>query len=833
MLAKVTLDSSDVILDSAKTRHRDVLVLSERVNKAYRIYRGVFAGRIDTQRLPAEGTEFYTKDGKLVKQPYVVPEKLFLPPVLVQLKLSDHAYQAGSSDIAVPLTPKFFEYFTFSELEQRKMLEVRKSNAGWTVSLQVPLRGRQPVLLTREYGEKEIIKLQGGTPAFAVWPDFYADDWKENFAAYIVLGMGDEVHVRPLLGSGEAEEEEAKSDPQRRNLWIWPCSAPPIGFSIRLRNGLELVNAGLVLRDRLNPPPPVIGRHWEIGVDFGTSSTTVMVRRDNSEPAAMPFTNRTLALTEAGDQITDISNNLYPVVGSALAVDPPFCTLLYEVGLGYEADRRRDMPTATVIGVPPPAYTARYALELGNYAANTPVRDVKWGRQKRRVGPSPLMSYLEMLVRYVVCEARSQGVAHLTMHWSYPLSLPAGAQTTMQSFWEGVESRYSRGDMQIKVQPGVSESEAVCRCLASVLHIRASNLTIAVDVGGGSTDVAFWSEERLLDQFSFKVAGNDVLDPKCLDEESLKELYLTCIGPPLPLEFKPGDIRKSSPEIWVNGALLQARTQDKEIFRDSNPRLHPVPTRILETDRQGTKPWGTFRSLSYLFFGGLCYYLGLHTRLMEVSQETPIDVYIAGRGASLLTWIGPVTKVEEFLMRAFGEGLGKRGSGDDSKFFKFKTADAKPNFKGNPMRYDIRNPELKTEVAKGLLLPPLNVRQMPKDGILIGEVEWTRKGEPQKWYQRLSAKEMAELEPPKNFDSTTIGHFIEIAKDPLTIERLNLDPHNLKALYVEGSNVQDLIRTLADGEDFVSQPIFAYELKVLMQKYAELATNPPAKKQSA
>jgi hypothetical protein len=111
---------------------------------------------------------------------------------------------------------------------------------------------------------------------------------------------------------------------------------------------------------------------------------------------------------------------------------------------------------------------------------------------------------------------------------------------------------------------------------------------------------------------------------------------------------------------------------------------------------------------------------------------------------------------------------------------------------------------------------------------MIGETRWKKDptdADPQAWDTRLSAEDMARLVPPDDFNGTTLGNFLtEILRHKELPRSLSLDDKKLARLHVTGSDVRDLIRQLADGEDHIVQPVFAYELKVLMQKYAELVT---------
>jgi hypothetical protein len=99
------------------------------------------------------------------------------------------------------------------------------------------------------------------------------------------------------------------------------------------------------------------------------------------------------------------------------------------------------------------------------------------------------------------------------------------------------------GSEKTQFEAFLSESEATCRTLAwfpkSPVPVGAGGLCIAVDVGGGSTDFAYWSKGNLLDQFSFKLAGNDVLCGEWRDLPGFLERILwVASGRTFPEEMK-------------------------------------------------------------------------------------------------------------------------------------------------------------------------------------------------------------------------------------------------------------------------------------------------------
>jgi hypothetical protein len=320
------------------------------------------------------------------------------------------------------------------------------------------------------------------------------------------------------------------------------------------------------------------------------------------------------------------------------------------------------------------------------------------------------------------------------------------------------------------------------------------------------------------------LAGNDVLDPKYLSNDALREVFRMCFGRTL------GDAEAETvfqrPEIYLNGALTEAKDRMGNVFRSKNPREHPVPQGILGQAEQAV-PWFQFRSMIYLLFSGLSYYLGVHTRIMEVPLEE-IQIYLTGRGSAMLTWLASAQDVSAVLGNAFQVGL-KRAA-DEGTPIRFRNVDVIPDFKGLPIFYDQQFPYLKTEVALGLLETNLELTATT-DKPVVGEVNWKKDGQSVSWGAQLGPEEMARLDPPSEseFESTTIGHFLaDVLRKKETLDKLTLD-EGLLGLFVKPADLQNLIRESADGADHVSQPIYGFELKALMKQYAKMV----AEKKSA
>jgi hypothetical protein len=795
-------ETSDLLLRSKKLGDRKVLALYRTKSlEGKRLWGPVLADQVDIAGLPGpSGDKFATRAGKEYNVPYAFPEEAFLPPKLVELPLARTAMQRGSAKLALPLTPAFFEYFDAQDLaDHGDMLKVNEADQTVIVTLRLPLSGGRSMAFEKTYNRASDVLRWEPTPAFAVWPDFYAEDWQENFAAFAApldTSKGD-FCAAPLLADGKMMVPSV-NDRSQLPVRIWRCVSPPIGFSLTYRNPGSNVTlpVGLVLQEELQHPAAISETTaWGVSLDFGTSSTVVMARKKDGDPELLSLAGRTRFLSES-PLADDISLSLYPAAGAV----PPFCTLLYE-------------REATLIGGGSSDYTLRFVYFPGE--RKKPLPNVKWGTKGGQAEQEQLKQYLEGLVRYIAAEARFQGVGKLKFNWSYPLALPANALRAMSDFWSTVARTYTRGrSMTVEVGESVSESDAVCRCLASlktqVIPIRADTLTIAVDVGGGSTDVGFWSAGNLLDQVSCKVAANDVLDPRWVELEDFpRQLYWICDRSEIKDEVWKGMRDRAS--IYLNQLLTQAKDDAGKVFNDLNPATHPVPLSIHKHGAQDP-PWLYLRSMAYLFFNGISYYLGLHARkLQSQTGVKEIYVYFAGRGASLLNWLTTDNKkLEQILCDAFQQGFVRDNPG---------CSPVAVTLVGPAIKFMRELPPPKHEVAIGLLCGRLGVVAKAPTTV-VGEVRWkSADGTEIGWNTEVTAAQLANLKPPDDHESSYAYELLKIVL-PRHAD-INLEMTGLQKLTLPTAAIQERLRRSAEVSEQVLQPIFACELKTLMDKYLD------------
>jgi len=804
-------DLSDLLLRSKKAG-RPVLVLSEELPAERRILRGILRGRVNVSALDEpEGDGFGTTDEVRVEHAYIVPEKLFFPPNLVRIPSMKAAAKTGVADISMPLTPDFFRYFDHADVKQ---VTLSRSGTGYEAKIEIPLQGGATVTVTRPYREEDVQTLPLNALAFAVWPDRDDKDWTENFAAYAAPTDGAKLAVRPLQADGSVADPAAQDDSHQAMVRIWSCKSLPVGFALgwKADADAEPVPAGLLLRDKLVIQKPLIaGLKCEVGVDFGTSSTMVMVDRGQG-PEDMVFGGHMLVLAGEQDVVDEIEQNLYPTS----TVTTPFRTLLYQ-------------SAATIFDPTAPPFTLRFASSAEDILRS--VVNVKWGHHPGTEAGSPLLIYLKALIRYIVWELRCEGMSTLKFHWSYPLSLPIGPLNIMTNFWKGgVRQSYSKKNgLVIDVADGISESEAACHAFTGAdARTASSGLTVTVDIGGGSTDIAFWSVNTLVDQASFKLAGNDIFDKNYLSGEVIRQFLAICHNAQPDADVSRILSRPDTYGAYINGALTEAKINGVK-FTNEDPNLHPIPMHIVGGNQKQI-PWFHFRSMIYLFFTGLSYYLGVHSRGVRV-ESGRVDIYFGGRASALLTWMA--YRGSDFIPameHAFREGLSRHA--DENTEVAFPAQSAVPQFHGLSLDFHPGFPALKSEVAKGLLVKSKVQAESfeKKKGAVAGEVGWTLRGEKVAWQTWLIPADYGAVHPPEDFESTTIGHYrAEMLGEGGKgfCDALLIDKEGLCGLYVDRSVVEQLVSNSTGTDDHISQPLFAYELQALMKQYAEnLRTHP-------
>jgi len=768
------------------------------------------------------GTELRTKTGARISANWILAEETFLSDVLFAIPPSSDAKSLGDGKYALPLTPAFFQYFSVDEVGT-PLVSVQEAPLAVTVSLRLPLQSGGTLDVERTYRDTEIVLPPegAGVPALTVWPGFTDPDWSRNIAIYASIvpsrrGRTDrEIQVAPFFSDGSAAQSERSTT--TKPILVWSLRRPPLGFSFQTVDPQtrRRLSAGVIVRSDTDAPPQIRSNlRWQVAVDFGTSNTEIMLKAGerDQKPKPLSLRNRSRLLTQASEATLPLLRN---VTSPEHTVRPPIPTVLKYASQAFSGDPSADISGAeayVVVNELADDLSLRYKADFEPFLATIAaapdrfVTDVKWGRGNDE--DAPLRAYLQALAQLIACEARAAGAGNLEFRWSYPLSLPRRARAAMGNFWSSVRSSLSLSGMEVTASDGLSESEALARCMANssdILPVRAESLSIAIDIGGGSTDIGFWSRMTLLDRVSIRIAGNDIV--RLADPNLADFAYRAANG--VPIDRVTAQTFVTRPELAWNMMLRQAE-ENSQGYNPREPQKHPFL--VAMGTQSGNAQWIHCRSAAFLVFAGITYYVGLHARKYATPVKD-IAIYFGGRGSSILTWIAPERALRDSFTRAFQQGIGAG----------LQEGDTIPSvsFYGPAFSPVAGSLSLKEEVARGLLEPSessLSIAVSDKDTTIVGEMLWTNHdGVVKQWDDVVTVEQLGDLRPPPNHNSGYLAYLLARVISP-AIEELNLDPL-LDHVSIQSSWLQHNIGIAA--EDRVLQPVFAFELRGLLDAYVK------------
>lgn len=135
--------------------------------------------------------------------------------------------------------------------------------------------------------------------------------------------------------------------------------------------------------------------------------------------------------------------------------------------------------------------------------------DIKWGKNKQRIIEAYIGCIMLMIRNKVILNGGQLNATKIT--WFYPISMAPKRKNLLRSTWDDAYSKYfGEGSTQ-----NMTESEAPIQYYFK-RHANATRL-VNVDIGGGTTDIAFAKDKEIQFVTSFKFAAN------ALFEDSLSE----------------------------------------------------------------------------------------------------------------------------------------------------------------------------------------------------------------------------------------------------------------------------------------------------------------------
>jgi hypothetical protein len=597
---------------------------------------------------------------------------------------------ASLSDYEVvwPVSEKLLELYTPDQLNE--MLDIKKDNNTVYVTLTLALKGEKmrSHSVVKKYNIKQIADSDRGIddvetcsvfdsrrlPLWAVWPYAKIENRGESVWKRYTFLCADPFYnkspvfaIKPLsTGGSEVKVSETfltaiteRTDVTR--LYYRRCKELPVMFKISEQTGGNPVYRGVVF---LKPPQSTfLGTStWNVGVDFGTTSTSVYYNVPGSAPNPLRLLTEYRWRNANDDEFEIVGGELESGIkilcnsGDEYFLKNYFIDEKCLAQNGYttafeELENTRGGDDVTPFNAGR-VFWHNHKVLLNVNAVDRRKnlkRHIKWGDDQVSAA-----RYLNQMITQISYRAIENKVSEIRWFFSYPTAFSSEAR-------EGFKSRLKRliGDSKekevLKEDTGLNhkftvkndeslltESVAAALFFKEKLDNRQSTF-LCLDIGGGTSDISIWVSGALKFQTSIKFASTEMFVEwlqKLFDRDSvwysIVEKYDDADKIKTMLTY---DQKRPGPESFP--FLLE--TVLVEYFDDFKDRLNISLTGADIKARQNVI------YLIYVAYAGLIFYLaniiifllGNNSELESLNPETTnkIVLGLSGKGSKLIDWI--------------------------------------------------------------------------------------------------------------------------------------------------------------------------------------------------
>lgn len=410
---------------------------------------------------------------------------------------------------------------------------------------------------------------------------------------------------------------------------------------------------------------------FEFAIDLGTSNTHIEYRKGNDQPQVFSFNSHDRQLCEMFIPSRDETGTLEELIEETDIIEKDF--IPGEVGHG---DYR--FPTRTVLSCAktidwneavdpftlvnlPFTYDKRADLIYNNLKYN-----IKWGNGND-------LRVIESYVRCIMLIIRNKvllnngDLQHTKITWFYPISMAPKRLRKLKETWDEAYNEYF-GDGATSC---MTESAAPIQYFFK-RYSTATSL-VNVDIGGGTTDIAFAKDKTISNVTSFRFASN------ALFENSFSELDFTNGI----IDFHKGEILNLLEEKNLGELVRVFNSPNNE--RPSNmasflfglkdntlPRKVGLNEKsidfnyILQEDEN-------FKIVFIVFYTSIIYHIAQITK--SLGLDVPRHISFSGNGSKVIRVITTDTKIlanytkaifEKILGKPYGKELELLGLDKDS-----------------------------------------------------------------------------------------------------------------------------------------------------------------------
>lgn len=766
----------------------------------------LFSGhRIASGHSLPQHLDFLPPDVTLISDPAA---ELF-EDALIEIQIIDsrnvRCLSLEKKNYLLPFKKRIIELFSQNELETiLQRVRIHRVDASTIrVELHLPLVRGKGIKVHKDFIQnKNIItndKTDHPTQYVAMWPDFVClekDD--DDVAVYDQYFYYTNDSQEP--GQIQVAFIPISTDVEKRHIVdkgrTWYLSDKPIpGFigNVGGKEGLLLINY-----TKISAPT----KHWRVGVDFGSTHTSVFYREVEIQGDGTWHANPNSPITPLYIQ----PRVQILTLGEAAQIQENF--FLYRAA-GAQAVQRREIPLTTQLSMP--LGFAEYHQDnwlpregqvfLGSVLDGAPTdleTDLKWNSDRNN---HTISAFLRSLLMMVKAEALRNGAEVAKVEHAYPTAFSDELELKHSEEWNAVE-RCVR--VPVDRQP-LSEAVAVCRHLWSEQRALPMANMIALDVGGSTTDIAVWSQGPLRLQESVKMAAGAA---SRYVESSAAAGFCQWLVKKL-AEDEPFKSHRIVRANFSASDLADRRTYHAVLKRLSENGQMDSFINLIKVSARSNPEVRLFLSPIVVILAAVSYFAGLLTRKVLTATDEEFYVFFCGKGGQLLRWIpqGEDVMKEVFAAGVRGADLTRPMPETSIKISSFpKEEVGRGLLIERPLQVDVANP------SAGIFSEALATVTVGETG--YGELAWNAG-------LRFEDLERARDLIPAIQSLSELNNFV----DTLTQSQLTRDlaasyelQNLIRAPLYRNTLRQRLSDNLAGGKDrALIEPLFITEVKALAE----------------
>lgn len=630
---------------------------------------------LEQRRLPFDGAVY----------PYLTISD-FLEDSLIKVphKLnSDHYFdghiKVSDSELSylIPLKPTFFDYFTVEDLfgnmvDNRPMFEMTLlAGNSVSVTLRIPIKGSgnvNYVEYTRIYynNSSSNIEANAGNIVEMKFTGFVMPPVKFINPADAIYNIS---CVQPTQGKVEFSFFNAS---KRIDKTPYTCRYQNDDFSYKAfnyllkKNNFDFIRVsnpmgynGLIIPKFIQQQSI---RNFEFAIDLGTSNTHIEYRVADEKPKVFTFDESDQQLCNIFVQYKNEFGYLTDLENETELIERDY--LPSQIGEGdYHFPTRTVLSSATSVDWDKDVEPFSLANIPFTYEkrANLPYNkihyDIKWGQGNEQRVMETYVRNLMLILRNKVLMNKGN-LVKTKITWFYPISMAPKRRRKLEATWNNAYKEYFGGDRTVCMTESFAPIQFFFNRYSTVTNL------INVDIGGGTTDIAF-AKDRTIDYVtSFRFASNSLFEDSfaeyditngivdyhknailhLLEEQEIREL--------VQVFNSMADERPSNMASFLFGLKDNSLPKNKQINEKAIDFNY-----MLQEDEN-------FKIVFILFYSSIIYHIAQITKVLNL--DVPRHISFSGNGSKVIRvlttdpkLLAKYTKLifEKVLDRPYGKEL--------------------------------------------------------------------------------------------------------------------------------------------------------------------------------